>query len=116
MNCNECIKANPIERCSLRIYVPDVSGTANGDYIVTITDTSTGRVETLNVTAVNNTLTIDVDELEFMNHIYELRVYEGDLNEPREITIGVTSSCCVQFGVTDFNGDGYSILSLDTCN
>ena len=116
MNCNECIKANPIERCTLTLYIPQVSGAAGGSYLVTITDTSTGRVETLTVTANANTLTVDVSELEFMDHIYEVRVYEGELNEPREITIGVTSSRCVQFGVTDFDGDGYSILSLDTCN
>jgi hypothetical protein len=44
-------------------------------------------------------------------------VYEnGDFNEERELTIGVTSGCCISFQVMDTGEvDTAEILSLDTC-
>jgi hypothetical protein len=117
MNCNECTTVNTINRCANTIYIPDITGTADADYMVVITDTATGRAENINVTAVNNTLTVPI-EFEFMDgHTYEVRVYEGeDFNEQREITIGVTTACCVQFQTKDLGlSDTYEILSLDTC-
>ena len=118
MNCNECIKANNIATCPNTIYIPDVNGTIDGEYTVIITNLSTGRADNIQVTAVGNTLLVPVSEIGFMMaQTYEIRVYEGeDFNEPREITIGVTSGCCVTFQVESKGTTGtYEILNLNSC-
>jgi hypothetical protein len=118
MNCNECIKANTINRCAASIYIPQVSGTADGDYTVLITDLSTGRVDNVPVSADGVSLLVDLTGIELMDgHVYEVKVYEGDdFNEQREITIGVTTGCCVEFQTQDRKIVGtYEILSLDGC-
>ena len=118
MNCNECIKANNIASCPNTIYIPDISGTPGGDYTVIIRNLSTGRVDNIPVTADGSTLLVPVSDIEFMMaQTYEVRVYEGDdFNEEREITIGVTTGCCVTFQVEGMGTTGtYEILSLDGC-
>jgi hypothetical protein len=110
--------ARSINRCAATIFIPAISGTSDGDFTVLLKDLSTGRVENIPVTADLLTLTIPVDEIEFMTgHTYEVRVYEnGDFNEERELTIGVTSGCCISFQVMDTGEvDTAEILSLDTC-
>jgi len=117
--CDDCIRANPINRCADSFYIPIVSGTADGDYNVVLTDVSTGRKENILVEADGNTLTVVLTDIELMTgHTYQVNVFEnGDYNEMREITIGVTSSCCVEFTVTDYEvGAGTNeVLSLDSC-
>lgn len=116
-NCNACTKVNALNKCANTIFIPDVSGTADGDYNVILTDLSTGRVENIPVTADANTLLVPVSEELMTGHTYQIDVYEGgDYNEKRNITIGVTEACCVTFEVKDFGDPGtYEILSLDGC-
>lgn len=118
-NCNECTKANNINRCANTIFIPAISGTSGGDFNVLITDLSTGATWNIPVTADMLTLLVPVDDISFLpNHTYKVQVFEGgDYNEARDITIGVTTACCVEFQVSDFEiGAGtYEILSLDGC-
>lgn len=117
-NCQECVKVLPINRCANTIFIPQITGTSDGDFTVIITDLSTGATYNIPVTADLLTLLVPVSEITFMpNHTYKVQVFEGDFNEPREITIGVTSGCCVTFEVEDYAiGEGtFEILSLDGC-
>lgn len=117
-NCESCISANKINRCASSIYIPDVSGTPDGDYNVIIENTATGRIENVPVTADAGTLTVPIEFELMTGHVYKVQVFEnGDYNEPREITIGVESACCVEFSTIDYEigGETAEILSKDTC-
>jgi|SRR5688572_10785575 hypothetical protein len=117
--CQACIRANPINRCADSFYIPIVTGTAGGDYNVILTDVTTGRQTNIDVTAAGNTLTVVLDGVPLeLAHTYKVEVFEGgNYNEKREITIGASTACCVEFETTDYEvGTGTNeVLSLDTC-
>ena len=119
MNCNECIRANPINRCAATIYIPHVSGPQNEDYLITITDTSTGRVETETVTAAGHSITFPVN-FELMNgHVYSIKAYhDGNSNDAHTFDVGGETGCCIEFETYDLDigGDTNEILNVNPCN
>jgi len=119
MNCNECIKANPINRCAATIYVPHVSGPQNEDYLVTITNLATNRVESVTVTAAGHSLTIPVS-FELMNgQTYSIKAYHNGLSsDAHTFDVGGETGCCIEFQTYDLEigGDTDEILNVNPCN
>lgn len=117
MNCETCHKANPINRCtdSITLYVstPDI------DYSVVITDTATGRVDTIETTAVGDELAVDTSTIGFLpNHTYKIEVFvSGDFNDKELIILNGESACCVEFETKDYDiGTPIAtVLSIATC-
>ena len=119
MNCNDCIRANPINRCAATIYIPHVAGPPNEEYLITITNTATGRVESETVTAVGHSLTVPVS-FELMNGVtYSIKAYhDGVSNDAHELQVGGETGCCIEFTTYDLNigGDTDEILNVNPCN
>lgn len=118
-NCNECIKVNPISRCSESVYIPQVNGPSDDTYLGAITDLSTGRVESVLAVADGQSLTLPIQFELMAGHVYEVKVYHVDNTaDPHTVTVGAETSCCIQFQTMEViqGADPIAIFNVNDCN